>query len=249
MMTRKPSQGGELLGVFAKQPVAGQCKTRMAAVIGGDSAARVAEAFLRDTAARFDRTGGARCLAYTPPTAEARRSFEGLGGGRYELWPQPEGDLGLRLAAFFEEGLARSDRVVVIGADSPSLPIEYVERAFALLHDVDCVLGPAADGGFYLMGLRRGNDRLWGGIEWSTPRVLGQIVERIIEARFSLSMLPVWYDVDTWDDLQLLDGHLAALRHAGEACDLAATAGVWAALNPQGDCVAARQGCQTLAGG
>lgn len=222
---------GDLLGVFAKQPVAGRCKTRLAAVVGEDAAARVAEAFLGDTVARFEGLPTTRCLAYAPPTAAALNCFQSIANGRYELWPQPDGDLGVRLAAFFDECLARYERVVVIGVDSPSLPNEYVERAFAFLHERDCVLGPAADGGFYLMGLRRTDPSLFSGIEWSTPQVLGQIVERLQSASYSLDLLPVWYDVDTWDDLQLLQGHLAALRHAGEACDLAATAAVLAALN------------------
>jgi hypothetical protein len=224
-----------MLGLFAKQPVAGECKTRLAPGIGNEAAAELAAAFVRDTSARFGRVGSARCLAYAPPTTAARSFFEGSGNGQYELWPQPEGDLGVRLTAFFHEGLARFERVVVIGADSPTLPVTYVEEAFESLRERDCVLGPAADGGFYLVGLRRLHPDLFSGVEWSTPRVLEQIVERLRAAGFSLSLLPVWYDVDTWDDLQLLQGHLAAMRQTGQACDLPATAKILAMLHPDAD--------------
>lgn len=205
-----------MLGLFARQPVAGRCKTRLAAMIGKEAAARLADAFLRDTAARFELLQTARCLAYTPGTSAAREYLESVVEGRYQTWPQPDGDLGMRLAAFLEEGFMHSDRVVVIGTDSPSLPVQYVERAFTLLHEKDCVLGPATDGGFYLIGVRRWKPGLLDGLEWSTSRVLSQVVGRVEQHAFSLGLLPPWYDVDTWDDLCLLRGHIAAMRAAGE---------------------------------
>lgn len=205
-----------MLGLFARQPAAGRCKTRLAAVIGKEAAVRLADAFLRDTIARLDRLQMLRCLAYTPDTIAAHDYCESIAEGRYQIWPQPDGDLGMRLAAFLDEGFLRCDRVVVIGADSPSLPIEYVERAFTLLYERDCVLGPATDGGFYLIGLRRWKSGLLDGVEWSTSRVLSQVVERVERLGFTLGLLPPWYDVDTWDDLCLLRGHISAMRAAGE---------------------------------
>ena len=157
-------QGREdLLGLFGREPVAGRCKTRLAAVIGDEGAARLADAFLRDTVTRFGRLATTCCLAYAPDSVAAHDFFQSIGEGHYEIWPQPEGDLGVKLGAFLDEGLARFDRVVVIGTDSPSLPVEFVERAFAVLHERDCVLGPATDGGFYLIGLRRWGRDCWGG--------------------------------------------------------------------------------------
>jgi rSAM/selenodomain-associated transferase 1 len=223
------------LGVFAKQPLPGACKTRLAATIGPERAAELADAFIRDTLATCETLADSRTLIFTPDTPEARRYFEAVAGGRFELWPQPEGDLGVRLSAFFEYAFDRYGHVVVIGTDSPSLPMEYVERTFGWLHDRDCVLGPAADGGVYLIGLRRRHAELFSDIEWSTPRVLGQIVERVRATSFSSALLPVWYDIDAWDDLQLLQGHIAALRHAGPACNLPATTKVLATLNPDAD--------------
>jgi rSAM/selenodomain-associated transferase 1 len=223
------------LGVFARQPVAGACKTRLAATIGPERAAALADAFIRDTLAMCGTIADSRSVAFTPETPEARRYFESVGGGRFGLWPQPEGDLGVRLAAFFDHSLQQFDRTAVIGTDSPSLPVEFIERTFESLREHDCVLGPAADGGFYLIGLRRRHAELFDEVEWSTSRVLGQIVERLRAARFSLGLLPVWYDVDTWDDLRLLRGHLAALRHARSACDLPATAEVLNTLNPDAE--------------
>lgn len=209
---------GNLLGVFAKQPVAGACKTRLAARMGNEAAAEVARAFLLDTVERFATVGDRRCVAYAPGTPVARSDFEKVCGGRYELWPQPDASLGVRLGAFVEQGLAVESRVVIIGTDSPTLPVELVRRAFELLDQRDCVLGPATDGGFCLIGLRRWQPGLLDGIEWSSSRVLSQVVGRLDEHGFSLGLLPPWYDVDTWDDLCLLRGHLSAMRlaEAGE---------------------------------
>ncbi len=211
---------GDLLGVFAKQPVPGECKTRLAARMGNEAAAEVARAFLLDTVERFATVGDRRCVAYAPRTEVARSAFGKVCGGRYELWPQPDGSLGERLGAFVEQGLAAESRVVIIGTDSPTLPVELVRRAFELLDERDCVLGPATDGGFCLIGLRRWEPGLLDGVEWSSSRVLSQVVGRLEAHGFSLGLLPPWYDVDRWDDLCLLSGHLAAMRLAGAGGDV-----------------------------
>lgn len=214
------------LGIFARHPVPGRCKTRLAAAIGEQAAANLAAAFVRDVAERFHDVGDARALAYTPATDEALSFFERLDMQPYEMWPQPDGDLGARLSAFFDESLRQSERVVVIGADSPTMPKEYVESAFELLRKRDCVLVPATDGGCCLIGLRRWRQALLDDIDWSTSEVLGQLVRRLQESAFTLGLLPPWYDVDSGDDLALLRGHLAAQQVAGEEMSAPATEGV-----------------------
>jgi uncharacterized protein len=212
-----------LLGLFAKHPTPARVKTRLAAALGPDAAATLYAAFTQDIVARFRHVAARRILAFTPADAAARNHFQQLAGSDYELWPQPDGSLGERLHAFFDTHLAAADRAVVIGSDSPTLPAEFATRALELLGERDCVLGPAADGGYYLIALRRPCPALFEGIDWGTPRVLEQAVDRLRQAGLSLHLLPVWYDVDTPDDLAFLRGDLAAMRHAGLPVELPAT--------------------------
>lgn len=206
-----------VLGLFARQPLPGAVKTRLAASLGPEKAARLYAAFLTDLVERIQVTGDRRLLGYTPAGEEAVGYFRRLTAGRYELWEQPPGDLGGRITAFFAEAFARgAQRAVLIGSDSPTLPEEFIERAFQALRKSDCVLGPTADGGYYLIGLRAPQPALFRDIPWGEEGVLSCTVQRLQEQRLRLHLLPVWYDVDLEGDLIVLRGHLAALRWAGD---------------------------------
>jgi rSAM/selenodomain-associated transferase 1 len=207
------SDTARVLGLFAKWPAPGAAKTRLAA---GDPApgARVARAFLLDSLDRFGTLPVRRVLAFAP--AEARADFAAVAAGRFELEPQTSGGLGQRLAAFFERQLADgAAATVAVGTDSPTLPPEYVERAFAALAHADVVLGPAADGGYYLIGCGRRLPPVFEGVDWGTGRVLAQTVALLGDPAWRLAVLPPWYDVDTPADWAALAGHVAALRRAG----------------------------------
>src|SRR5262249_54787055 len=108
-------------------------------------------------------------------------------------------------------------RVVVVGADSPTLPVEYVEEAFALLDRADVVLGPATDGGYYLLGCGPRLPPLFSGIDWSSERVLAETAARLEDPSWRLALLPPRADVDTPQDWARLRGHVAALGRAGQA--------------------------------
>jgi rSAM/selenodomain-associated transferase 1 len=199
------------LGVLAKRPIPGAVKTRLAAETSAAWAARVAEAFLLDALERLAHIDAHRVLAYTPRDSEDY--FADLVNGRYALTPQPEGDLGRRLAQLSEVASSAAG-VVLVGTDSPTLPPEFVERAFAELRRCDVVLGPATDGGYYLIGCVRPMPTLFEGVAWGGSEVLRQTVARLPEG-CRLALLPPWYDVDTLADWHALRGHLAALRRAG----------------------------------
>lgn len=211
-----------VLGLFAKQPRAGHVKSRLAADTSPEWAAQVATAFLKDLLRRLAVLAVRRVLVYDPP--EARNWFEALVQDRFGLAPQAPGDLGERLSSFlgqqFQNG---AERVVLVGMDSPTLPVSFVEQAFAKLREFEVVLGPATDGGYYLLGMNRFEPRLLQDIHWSSPRVLFDTCERIGQCGHSLFVLPPWYDVDTLDDWWLLRGHLAALRLAGIDVDVSET--------------------------
>jgi rSAM/selenodomain-associated transferase 1 len=201
------------LGVFAKQPTAGAVKTRLARETSPTWAGRVAEAFLADTLDRVAAVGDRRVVAFAP--AEAWGYFHAMSGGRFDQLAQADGDLGRRLHAFFEDRLGRGARaVVVIGTDSPTLPVDWIARAFELLAAADLVLGPAADGGYYLIGCARPLPAVFDGIAWGSATVLGETVRRLAPSR-RLVLLPPWYDVDTLDDWRTLRGHLRAMRRGG----------------------------------
>ena len=95
------------------------------------------------------------------------------------------------------------------------MPVEYVERAFTELELADVVLGPATDGGFYLVGCGPARPPLFGGVAWGAASVLEDTIKGLSDPQWRLSVLPPWYDVDAPADWAMLRGHLAALRRAG----------------------------------
>ena len=203
-----------VLGLFAKAPRPGAVKTRLGAGPSPDWGACVARAFLLDTLARLSAVAGRRVLAFTP--ADAREDFAALAPSGCELTAQPDGDLGQRMSGFITAQLnAGAEAVVLLGADSPTLPIAYIEQAFAELRSADVVLGPALDGGYYLIGCGRRLPPIFEGVRWSTHHVLADTVARLVDPSWRLALLPPWYDVDAPDDWELLRGHVAAMRRAG----------------------------------
>lgn len=215
----KDFPGRRVLGLFAKQPLPGQVKTRLAVATGPDWAARVARAFLCDLVRRVKAIHAVRFLCYAP--AGGASFFKGLAGDQFDLTLQGEGDLGERLARFFADRfVGGAERVVVLGCDSPTVPLDFIEQAFQMLERAEVVLGPATDGGYYLVGCAGGVPPIFTGIDWGGRHVLRQTLERLSEPGWRLAVLPPWYDVDTWEDLQFLRTHLDALRRAGTEPDL-----------------------------
>jgi len=234
-MPRQTDQQDRVLGLFAKQPVPGQVKTRLAAETCADWAAQVADAFLRDTLHRLLWIDAHRVVAFAP--ADAEPFFANLIDYRFQLIPQVDGDLGQRMAAFFAgQFQAGAKRVVLIGTDTPTLPPDYIERAFdelkrseveAPTKDVHLVLGPATDGGYYLIGLAGQVPPIFEGISWGSERVLAETTSRLPEDGCRLTLLPPWYDVDTLKDWRVLTGHVYAQRQAGFDPGVGFTEGLW----------------------
>ena len=205
-----------VLGLFAKWPIAGTAKTRLTPGNPLLELARVAGPSCSTTLDRLAMGSPPDVAFRLRHRREARADFETGVAGRFELDPQSGGDLGLRMRTFFERRLAEgATAVVVLGADSPTLPSEIVQRAYAALETADVVIGPAADGGYYLIGCGRRLPPVLDGIDWGTNLVLGQTVTRLTAGEWRLAVLPPWYDVDTPGDWATLAGHVAALRRAG----------------------------------
>ena len=205
------------LAIFAKYWALGEVKTRLAATFGASAASRLARAFLKASLDRFVAIDAARHLVVSPDSA--RRTFERIARGRYHVSLQTTGPLGERLQRWFKNQFTvGATRAVVVGADSPDLPLEHIQRAFDELERSQAVIGPAHDGGYYLLGLRDEALPLFDRIDWGTLAVLDQTIERLQSLQASFAVLPSWHDVDTADDLLLLTRKLAACAPADPTC-------------------------------
>lgn len=124
-------------------------------------------------------------------------------------WPQPEGDLGARMFAVFKQTLAptgSADFAIMVGSDCPFLTVELLDRALAALQaGRDVVLGPAVDGGYYLMGLRTAEWDFFEGIDWGSSQVYQQTLARLDSHHLSIEELDILADIDRPEDLKLLE--------------------------------------------
>ena len=203
----------QVFGLFAKQPIPGTVKTRLAEAVGPAAAAALSEAFLRDLTDRFGTMADRRWIGYAPSTPAAKDWFEALAAGRFRLWPQPDDSLGERIEAFFSSAFAAgATRVVLIGSDSPTLPHEFVDQAYAALERNDTVLGPAEDGGYYLIGSRKPLCDSLASVRWSTPDALEDTIDVLLRHDLAPTVLSKWFDVDTAEDLGRVLGECSAAR-------------------------------------
>jgi uncharacterized protein len=201
------------IAVMAKASIAGRTKTRLVPPLTFEEAAQCNTAFLSDIAdnilAASAQASIAGYVAFGPP--RARRFFqEHLPEeiGLIEAWYPNFGDcLFCAIAQLVERGHRAA---VVLNSDSPTLPTSLlVDTAEVLARPGDrAVLGPALDGGYYLLGLKAKHHRLFQDIAWSTERVAQQTLERAAELDLPVHMLPAWYDVDDVAGLEMLRAEL-----------------------------------------
>lgn len=196
------------LAVFVRSPAPGSTKTRLAETLGARGAANLYEAFVDDTLSVCERLRAAGSIDVAiwhvgDADLHVRRWADRVDGVARK---QPEGDLGDRLTAAFSEGLARYERVVVIGSDAPTLPASYLVSAFDALAEARLVLGPTSDGGYYTVGASQGVRPRFDGVRWSTRHAFADT--RSANHDVPLSTTPPWYDVDDPNDLHLLASHL-----------------------------------------
>lgn len=205
---------------MTKAPTAGSVKTRLSPPLTLDEAAGLYACFLKDTAesiAAFGAAGrGAGVAVYTPESAEAL--FGRLLPPDFGLIPQRGEGLGERLLNAAAEILTAGYRsVCLIDSDSPTLPPAALEAAMAALAQPGerVVLGPADDGGYYLIGMTAARPRLFADVAWSTDQVLTQTIARARETGLEVVLLPRWYDVDDGASLRRLCEELVPDHRAG----------------------------------
>jgi rSAM/selenodomain-associated transferase 1 len=212
----------DVLYVAAKAPRARVAKTRLGNAIGDDLAVALYRAFLSDLARRF--AGAPFELGWYVTPADAWQELEPLVGPARRVLVQGDGDWTERQRRLFRDAAARGeDRVVLVASDSPQLRVEAVSTAFRRLARHDLVIGPVADGGYYLLGMSGPHDVL-AGVAMSTRSVTGEIRAAAAAAGLSVATLPSLFDVDEEADLARLR------RLVARRSDLPATKAALAAL-------------------
>jgi rSAM/selenodomain-associated transferase 1 len=201
---------------MAKAPRPGAVKTRLSPPLSADEAAGLGLCFLRDTleclATVVGKRSSAGLVSYTPVGDEAL--FEGILPCDFALLAQRGDGFGERLLGTAEDILACGyGSVCLIDSDSPTVPRAVYEQAVEeLARNGDrIVLGPSADGGYYLIGMKRAHAALFDGITWSTETVYAQTCERAQATGIEVVELPLWYDVDDRATLNLLRAELAGM--------------------------------------
>ena len=166
--------------------------------MSAEQAAELHAAFVVDF---WDRLRGLRDVSRYLYCDQSWASFERLAGPENYRLQQGVG-LGERMFTCIEELSARGhSRIVLLGSDSPTLPLEYIDQAFRRLDQAGAVLGPADDGGFYALGCHRPHPGMFSGVTWSSTATRRQTEQAFRAIGLSVALLPAWYDVDTRDEL------------------------------------------------
>ena len=208
------------LAVMLKTPIPGRVKTRLTPPLTPSESSRLYTLFIKDIFSRvtlLKKTGLYAACAATPglktPPSRARNDFGAIIPAGVGVFPQKGATLGERLYNVFARLFKRGyGSVAVIGSDSPDMPLGFIEEAFKRLEDpsVDIVLGPAKDGGYYLIAMKRPVKEVFEGVRFSTPFALEDTIERTREMSLSLRLLPPWHDIDRPSDLLLLKNNRGA---------------------------------------
>ena len=189
--------------IFVKYPQPGQVKSRLAKDFDSDFAAGLSKAFALDILECAMKGNWQLRIYFYPPGKETE--IKKLFSNDYEYRPQRGADLGARMKNAFADCFSEGFKsVVLIGSDFPDLPLKIIEDAFALLDSPsDTVVGPAADGGYYLIGLKAETflPDIFSELLWSTSSVFAETVKILQACGKRTEILPEWQDVDTRDDL------------------------------------------------
>lgn len=199
------------LVLMGRYPRLGRVKTRLASLLPPARLLRLYEALLDDSLVRFAGLAHRHyCfLADCSPAELANWSRRSATAG-WTVGHQQGPDLGARMWAASQQARRHARRVILIGCDSPTLPLNHVRQGFQWLSEVPVVVGPVADGGYCLLGLAATLPQLFEGIDWGTENVLAQTLARLAPGQYKL--LPSWYDLDRPQDLAMVKQDLLTTR-------------------------------------
>lgn len=193
--------------VFAKEPAPGTVKTRLRRCFSDRALVRLYKAFVKDTLAIAKGARNTKkYLAFS--SAGAPRFLRSVSDG-FELIEQKGRALGDRMHnAFTYARENKSEKTVIIGTDSPTLPARVIAKAFRALNRKDIILGPSVDGGYYLIGMKEPHPEIFKGVRWSSASVLKRTLANARTLGASTSLLEQWYDVDDRKGLSRLRNDL-----------------------------------------
>ena len=189
--------------IFTRYPTPGASKTRLIPALGADGAADLQRKMTEYILKELQKLQGTVDIEICYTGASNTEMLSWL-GNNYKYSEQRAGDLGDRMLQAFSDSFNNGYKsIVVIGADCPSITNKVLHNAFIALESNDVVLGPATDGGYYLIGLHAANSEIFKGIKWSTDTVLSDTKNNIYQQNLKLHLLEELSDIDEPDDLQV----------------------------------------------
>ena len=199
--------------LFARDPVLGKVKTRLFPFLSEETILQLYTCFLHDSLDKIRQVKNADLFVGVAPSNQSG-FFTAIQDADIRLFAQEGKDLGDKMRrAIHDRFVEGYKRAVIIGSDSPSLPVSYIEQS--LSSDKDMVLGPSTDGGYYLIGMREKVVEIFDGVAWGTEKVLAETYERLVKNGAALETLPVWYDIDSPEDLKFFQTHLQLIEQSG----------------------------------
>lgn len=190
--------------VFIKNPELGKVKTRLAKTIGDKNALTIYLRLINHTLSEIKESHKRSHLFFSE---FIDKNFI---GNNYSV--QEGKDLGERMKNAFDTSLEKNLRAIIIGTDCPGLNADIIQQAFSLLEENDAVIGPALDGGYYLLGLKNNTPKIFEEMEWSTENVFDITVKRLKELKLSWTELPKLRDIDNEEDLLSLSKDFGYLQ-------------------------------------
>lgn len=204
--------------VMSKVPLPGRTKSRLQKIAGAQEAALFHRACLYDLQAVFHKcgmpariyiAGGSSeefCSSFPHALPEEFSCLKRLDWSDFPLFQQQGADLGERMLCAVQESLTEFQQVILIGSDIPGIDQNLLEQASVALRQHDLVLGPAMDGGYYLIGLKSVYSFLFREIEWGSGQVLEQSLRAARRHQLRTALLPELQDIDYWEDLMAWEG-------------------------------------------
>ncbi len=188
--------------IFVKYPEPGKVKTRLAADIGEEKAAHIYSLMAKKIIEKVLAPEDYHTFVFYDPPSETHRVNDWLGAGDYELFPQSEGSLGSRIINSFDTVFSKGfKKTIIIGTDCIGVKSKLIREALYGLDNDDVAIGPAHDGGYYLLGLNSATPQIFQDIEWSTESVLKQTLDKVNTSGLGHFLLETLNDIDTIQDI------------------------------------------------
>ena len=191
-----------MLLIFVKYPEPGKVKTRLAQYIGKEKAAHIYSVIAEAIIHRVSKSREYKTIIFFDPPERKSDVENWLPNNDCKFLPQEGNSLGERMANAFSKAFSLgAEKAVIIGTDCMDISNDLISEAFATLDITDVILGPAEDGGYYLLGLKKLIPEIFNHIDWSTDRVLNQTLKTLREKGLRFQLLQTLKDIDTANDL------------------------------------------------